>query len=130
MFAGAGREEAMTCLYCSEPQDARGLCRTHYWRWQHRIPMESAIASRRRPGDAASRKCMWCHLNAHSLGMCAVHYQRYRRGASLNTPVLRNGQGKRNVAVYRCYKCGEPHFAKGLCARHYKAFKKLVRLGD
>lgn len=52
-----------------------------------------------------------CDRTAHSGRYCPTHY-RHRR-ENRNSPIRRYGTGECG--------CGAPHYARGLCRRHYRA---------
>lgn len=62
-------------------------------------------------------KCEDCHQpTTHSArGLCLACYQRHRRASTITnyTPT------RKPTTTTRCTKCGNPHYARGLCRNHY-----------
>jgi hypothetical protein len=50
-------------------------------------------------------------------GLCHACYQRWRNGAPYHAPLTRTPKGKYRNCTWG--SCGRPHYAKGLCRRHY-----------
>ena len=66
----------MGCLYCNHTAYAKGLCGAHYWRWQHRRPMEVPIKGRQ---GLFAWKCEHTNRKNQAHGLCGSCYQKERR---------------------------------------------------
>jgi hypothetical protein len=51
-------------------------------------------------------------------GLCHAHYLRWRNGAAYPAPLIRTPKNKYQHCTVD--GCGEAHYAKGLCSRHYQ----------
>lgn len=61
-----------------------------------------------------------CAKRAKSRGWCTTHYERWRRIGDVAADVA-DLRKVRPVRFCETPRCGEPHYAKGLCKPHYRA---------
>lgn len=63
-------------------------------------------------------RCSICRRQpVEARGLCHACYQRWRDGAPYDAPLARTPKGKYTHCTFG--GCDDPHYAKGLCRRHY-----------
>lgn len=102
----------MTCIHCSKPTHAKGLCLAHYNRLRrHGNPLGGRPT---RPSICSHRECSEPH---YAKGYCHIHWKRIREGISLDKP-LPIRQSHCDVEG-----CDRKHYSKGLCNPHWSRLR-------
>lgn len=120
------RAADIACTVCGRPSKARGLCSTHYTRWQRHGDAEAKVAPRKprpkpKPG---TRRCTVdnCRKAHQARGFCGMHYYRWRK---YGDPLIVSPPHTRSRTL--CRICGEPSVGYELCTGH---ITRLRRWGD
>lgn len=111
---------------CGLDAYAKGMCRTHYARMTRggdprwdvpigEIPKKKEGA----PPPCSVPECSAPRRN-HTNDYCHMHYNRLRRTGTTDDPVI-------NLVCTDPEGCENPHFAKGLCTKHYARTKSRER---